>query len=101
MKKFTKIVVFATALFAFACTTDTTQDLNIGLKGQTTLTLSLEASRTQLGQAVEGLYPLYWSDGDKISINGIESNEAAINSANRSNASFTISEVVETPYCIA
>ena len=59
MKKFTKIF-FAVAALAvgFSCTTDITEDLVAKPTGQTTLTLSLEESRTQLGEAVAGIYPV-------------------------------------------
>ena len=47
-------------MFAFACVTDTTEDLGIKVEGQggVELTLSLEESRTQLGEKVVGIYPL-------------------------------------------
>ena len=81
------------ALVAYSCTTDITEDLGVQLgggAGQTTVTLSLEESRTQLGAEVNGLYPLYWSEGDKISVNGVESGEAVIDSNNPASATFTI-----------
>ena len=82
MKNLTKIFMAVVAgMFAFACVTDTTEDLGLQVGGanDTTveLSLSLEESRTQLGEKVDGLYPVYWSAGDKISVNGIESGEAA------------------------
>ena len=73
MKNLTKIFMAVVALFAVACTTDMTGDLapELGLgEGQTTLTLSLEESRTQLGEKVGELYPLYWSEGDAVAVNG-------------------------------
>ena len=88
------------ALFACACATDTTEDLGIALGGsETTINLSLEQSRTELGTEVDGIYPLYWSEGDKISVNGVESTEAAIDAANASVAAFNV--VATAPYCIA
>ena len=99
MKIFMALVV---ALVAFSCVTDTTEDLgaNVGAVGQTEITLSLEESRTQLGEKAGDLYPVFWSEGDKISVNGVESNAAAI-ASNRAVATFSVSGVVETPYCIA
>ena len=59
---------------AFSCVTDTTEDLGVNLgEGQsTTISLSLEESRTHLGVKDEDgkEYPLYWSEGDKIAVNG-------------------------------
>ena len=95
MKNLTKIfMAVAVAMFAFACVTDTTEDLGIKVEGQggVELTLSLEESRTQLGEKVDGIYPLYWSKGDKISVNGVESGEAIINQSNPASAVFAIQE---------
>ena len=62
MKNFTRIFFAVAALFAFACTTDATEDLSVTIKGEgTELAISLEESRTQLGEKADGVYPLYWS----------------------------------------
>ena len=101
MKNFTKIFMAVVAgMFAFSCVTDTTDDLGVqvgnGANGENgtlvELSLSLEESRTQLGEKVDGLYPLYWSEGDKISVNGIESGEAVINAENPASAVFAVTE---------
>ena len=103
MKNLTKLFVAVALLFAgFACTTDVTEDLGIQVNGagQTTLTLSLEESRTQLGEAVNGLYPVAWSAEDAISVNGIKSTSIAI-SGNASVATFTFDGVLNYPYAVA
>ena len=103
MKNLTKIFVAVAALVAFSCTTDVTNDLGAQLGngvGHTEFVLSLEESRTQLGEKAGNLYPLYWSNGDKISVNGVESNEITINGQS-SVATFTVSGALKTPYCIA
>ena len=90
-------------LFAgFACTTDVTDDLGIQVNGagQTTLTLSLEESRTQLGEAVNGLYPVAWSADDAISVNGVKSGSIVI-SENASVATFAFDGVLNYPYAVA
>ena len=101
MKKFTKIF-FAVAALAvgFGCTTDTTEDLAVKPTGQTTLTLSLEESRTQLGEAVAGIYPVTWSYGDEISVNGVKSSSIEI-LENGTYAKFTFDGVLSYPYAIA
>ena len=101
MKKFTKIF-FAVAALAvgFSCTTDTTEDLVAKPTGQTTLTLSLEESRTQLGEAVAGIYPVTWSYGDEISVNGVKSSSIEI-LENGTCAKFTFGDVLSYPYAIA
>ena len=97
-KIFTAVVFGA---FAFSCATDTTEDLGVQVNGgQTTeITLSLEESRTHLGEAAEGIYPLYWSEGDKIAINGNESTEIAI-SENKNFAEFTFAGTLDYPYSV-
>ncbi|MBQ2027438.1 MAG: hypothetical protein II214_06020 [Alistipes sp.] len=100
----TKIFLAVVALFAYACVTDTTEDLGVQVGGGqnvTEITLSLEESRTQLGEKVDGLYPLYWSSEDKISVNGVESAAAVIDDSNPASATFTVAGELATPYCIA
>ena len=101
MKNLSKIfLAVAVACASFACTTDATEDLGVNVGGQTQITISLEESRTQLGAEADGIYPLYWSNGDKISVNGVESNEITVEEK-ASVASFTIPATLSTPYCIA
>ena len=101
MKNLSKIfLAVAVACASFACTTDATEDLGVNVGGQTQITISLEESRTQLGAEADGVYPLYWSNGDKISVNGVESNEISVGEK-ASVASFTIPATLSAPYCIA
>ena len=99
MRTFTKLF-FAVAALAvgISCTTDTTEDLSVELKGQTSLTLSLEESRTQLGAKAEGVYPLYWSEGDKVAVNGVASVALTASQANGAAAEFTFSGELVRPY---
>ena len=80
-----------------SCTTDVVEDLGVAV-GQTEVVLSLEASRTQLGEKANGIYPLYWSEGDKISINGIASSPIAAENAGSVAAKFTIDGALSYPY---
>ena len=101
MKNLTKIfMAVAVSLFAFSCVQDSTEDLGVNINGQGVkeLTLSLEESRTHLGEKAEGLYPLYWSEGDKISVNGVVSGEAVIGE-NPATATFAV-EVVADKLCV-
>ncbi len=107
MKNLTKIFMTVVAgMFAFSCVTDTTNDINpeLGLgdvKGETTLTFSLEGSRTQLGEKVGDLYKLFWSEGDKIAVNGQPSITISIEEDNPAAATFTFDEPgVTRPYCV-
>ena len=100
MKNLTKIFFAVAALVAVSCTTDVTEDLGVQLgndgAGQTTLTLSLEESRTLLGEAANGLYPVTWCADDAISVNGVKSTSITI-SDNASVATFAFDGVLSYP----
>ena len=101
MKNLTKIfLAVAVAMFAFSCVTDTTEDLGVKVEGQgvTELALSLEESRTHLGEKAEGVYPLYWSKGDAISVNGIASNP--LTTGGSATATFSFAQEVTAPLCV-
>ena len=103
MKNLTKIfMVVAVALFAFSCVQNATEDLGIKVEGQGVkeLTLSLEASRTQLGEKADGLYPLYWSEGDAISVNGEVSLPLAGVATDATSATFQFYKEVARPLCV-
>ena len=104
MKNLTKIFMAVVAgMFAFSCVTDTTEDLGVkieGQKGVTELAVSLEASRTHLGEKAEGLYPLYWSEGDAISVNGVTSTPLSAEQAGEASATFSFDGELVYPYCV-
>ena len=104
MKKLTKIFASLVALVAVSCATDTTEELGVDLDNNealTEITLSLEESRTQLGEMAGDIYPLYWSEGDKIAINGVVSNALSASEAGSAAATFSVAGTPEKPYCIA
>ena len=97
MKNSVKLFLAVAVLFAgFACTTDATEDLGVNGLGQTKIVLSLEESRTQLGEKVGDLYPVYWSEGDQISVNGVASNALTAEQAGSSVAAFTVNGTHDT-----
>ena len=105
MKKFSLILAIV-AIFAVGCQTDNTSDNAVNVGDGTTLTISLPRTRTSLGEKVGDTYPIYWSEGDKIVVNGTLSNEVQINAENRASASFYFSNTVLShpyhityPYC--
>ena len=100
MKNLAKIFVAVVALFAYACVTDTTEDLGVKFGGQTEISLSLEESRTQLGAKAEGVYPLYWSEGDAIAVNGVASAALTAQQAGSASTSFTFKQDLTYPYNI-
>ena len=93
MKKI--IIALTAAVFALSCATDTTETVRIDEQifvAESSISLSLEGARTQLGEKVDGVYQLLWSEGDKISANGVESAEAVIDKNNPARAIFNFSE---------
>ena len=103
MRRIFKVFVSVVAFLACACTTDTTEDLGTlsGGDHRTSITLSLEQSRTQLGEKAGELYPLLWSEGDQISINGVASTALSADAAGAASATFSVAGSPAKPYCIA
>lgn len=78
------------------CHTDDTTDI----KGSSVLRVSIEKTRTSLGEKVGNTYPVYWSEGDRIVVNGQTSGEAQIDSDKSVVANFAIGESLRFPYCV-
>lgn len=55
-------------------------------------------TKTAMGNLSGGKYPVFWSEDDKVSVNGVESAEISVNADNAKLASFSVSGV-EYPYC--
>ena len=99
MKTLTKFFIWAAAVMTLSCTTDATEELNIQYdEGQTTITLSLEESRTHLGEKAGDNYPLYWSTGDQIAVNGVASDALKEEADGKSVATFTFGKTLTYPY---
>ena len=101
MKNLTKIFM-AVALLAgaVACVQDKTVDEVGAFQPTTYITISLEdANKTSLGEKTEeGFYPLYWSKGDQVSINGIASAALADVEENAVEGLFEFTSSLEKPY---
>ena len=63
----------------------------------TTIDVSLPDTRIALGDKVDGTYSVSWSEGDKIVVNGVLSNEVSIDSENRSCATFSVPGLLDYP----
>ena len=102
MKKIYKLFMAVAAVATVGCTTDVTEDLGVKVGGPTTLTLSLDDTRTQLGEKADGIYPLTWAAGDAISVNGSVSNALTADEAGDKSATFTFGNGFgSAPYFIA
>ena len=100
MKNLTKVLLALTTLLTFSCSTDAIDDIHSNKNSITSISITLEGTRTQLGEKVGENYPVYWSDGDRIAINGYCSHEANINTENKSCATFNFDTALSYPYSI-
>lgn len=104
MKRFL-LLLANICILAVSCQTDTTTDNTIDKGGDTTLSVSLANTRTSLGEKVGSNYLVYWSEGDRIVVNGTLSEEVDIDAQNRSNAIFSVTPsfgypaYITYPYC--
>jgi hypothetical protein len=92
MKSFLKLLLLVGMVFT-ACQTDKTATN----EGVSSIEISIPHTRTSLGDKQDGVYPIYWSEGDRISVNGVESSEAVIDETDPSRAQFSFGEVVNYP----
>ena len=102
MRKLTKFFIAVVLLAAYSCATDATEDLGATLgQGSAEVTVSIEESRTQLGSEAQGVFPLYWSEGDQISVNGLPSNALTSGEAGKASATFNVVGLVAETYYVA
>ena len=101
MRRFLLLIV---VVFAVSCYNHNSQDAVI--EDGTTLTISIQQTRTSLGAKEGDTYPTYWSQGDKIVVNGRLSDEVQIDNSNKSLANFHFSGTalsypyyITYPYC--
>ena len=95
MRKFLFILTTLLTLFFVGCQTDTTDS---GVTGDSRLlTISIAPTRTHLGDKVDSTYPVYWSEGDKIAANGMESASAEIKADNAAVAQFSFASSLSYP----
>ena len=105
MKKLLKLLMAGVLLTSVSCVQDITEDLTVGVQGGAQeFTVGIDQSRVVLGDKdAMGKYPLYWSNGDKISINGIVSSSLKVAEGELiSQANFTVTpgedQVLEAPF---
>lgn len=72
MKRLSIIVGLALVMLTAACSKDATTDVNPSFKTIIGVDIESPDSRTYLGeQNAEGTYPVLWSEGDKVAVNGV------------------------------
>ncbi len=103
MKNLAKIFMAVVLLAGItSCVQDTTVDEGI-FQPTTEVTISVEdANRTALGAKTdEGTYPVYWSTGDKISVNGVASKPLAEIEEGAVKGLFQIEGTIDSPYKVS
>ena len=111
MKNFTKLLMSVVLLATFACVQDPTEvqapvisEVGSGSGEVQTLQASMPVStRTELGEKVDGKYPVSWSEGDALAINGKKTTGITIDphqKGDRSVAVFNLPMGITIPYHI-
>ena len=90
--------VFLLSFLLVGCQNFAEQNI-VDVDGQC-LTVSLADTRTSLGEKSGNTYPVYWSEGDCIVVNGVKSQAAQIDLENPAKARFELENIAERPYSI-
>ena len=102
MKKLNSFTAIAICISTLSCTNAPIEDVSISNKIEGNyITISLGSTRTEFGEKVGNIYPVYWSEGDKISVNGVISETAVIEPKFPHIASFEFGKTASDNYCIA
>ena len=100
-RKLFSIVLLFGLLLTGGCQSDFTEEKTTLVDGGVqSLTISLEQTRTALGEKSGDTYPVYWSEGDRISANGYRSNEVEIDANDKARATFTFNAALNYPLSI-
>ena len=110
VKNFTKLLMAVVLLASYSCMQDPTQDLAPVVSGSAdgssgevkTLQVALPVpARTELGNKNEaGKYPVYWCEGDVLSVNGKPTTDITLNEEDKSVAVFGMPLEASIPYHI-
>lgn len=64
------------------------------------LSIAESDGKVAFGEKEDGVYPLLWQEGDRISVNGVQSSGLSAAQAGKRSAEFTLSSSVSSPYYI-
>lgn len=87
------------SMIGSGCSTNAVDEVSTEPSGTTTIGVSTESTRTYLGDKTEGVYSVLWAEGDKISVNGIESGAVAAQYVGKTYATFAVESAV-APYSV-
>ena len=103
MRKQHIFFLVATIVLSTSCNVEVPSvDTPMEHSGSNTLSITLPAAtRTSMGPKSDDEYPMYWSEGDCIAVNGIASSSISINEKDPRKATFSFNDNVLTyPYQI-
>lgn len=102
MKRFLFLLCIIATIILSSCQADKTLDNIVATSGTTTISVSLAQTRTTLGsKGKNGIYPVYWSEGDKICVNGTLSSNATIDPNKPTSAEFQFNAELDYPLYIS
>jgi phage baseplate assembly protein gpV len=93
-----RLLILITLSMALAAGCQTDSDAKLHPQGEFVLSVALSPTRVSLGDKSGDGYSVYWNDGDRLVVNGIESNEAMIDADDRSKAQFEFSDGTSLTY---
>ena len=102
MKKIYALIVAGLVLGFVGCVSNSV-DTDVAPIGKNVLEVNIAEPHTKvaLGGKVDSSYSAYWSEGDRISVNGNISNEAVISASNPTSARFEFTNaILDYPYNI-
>ena len=108
VKNFTKLLMAVVLLATYSCVQDSTEDLAPAVSGSVngsgevkTLQVALpNPTRTEMGDKVDGKYPVFWSEDDVLAVNGEPTTKISINEGDKSVAVFDLPLGSTIPYHI-
>ena len=93
------IAVLAVTMFT-SCAKDLTNNAVSPIESETTtVTVGFNETKTYVGDLIDGVRKVYWSEGDQIAINGNASTTIAI-SENQRFAEFGFTCILDYPYSV-
>ena len=98
MKKILKSLAVLALVISAGCVNELANDIDVSA-GKTVVTVGLEATKTYLGDVVDGTRKVYWSEDDQIAINGVASTSICIADGNTF-AEFTFDGELNRPFSV-
>ena len=98
MKNILKSLAALSLMIFAGCVNEMTDDVVVSGK-KTEVTIGFAETKTSLGDLENGTRKVYWSEGNKITVNGVESSSVVLSEDKRS-ATFGFDAVLNYPYSI-